>query len=44
MQQMPSHVGLAHKMGMQRKLKELMMQGKTAEAQKLLRAMRKKKK
>ena len=41
--QMPSHVGLAGKLAMQRKIKELVMQGKTAEAQKLMQAMRKKK-
>ena len=40
--QMPSHVGLANKLAMQKKIKELVMQGKTAEAQKLMQAMRKK--
>ncbi len=40
---MASHAGLIPKLQMQRKIKELIMQGKTAEAQKLMQAMRKKK-
>ena len=41
--QMPSHVGLVPKLAMQKKIKELIMQGKTSEAQKLMQALRKKK-
>ena len=41
--QMPSHVGLVPKLAMEKKIKQLMLDGKFSEAEKLMQAMRKKK-